>query len=64
MSILGFFLYKLNWRVQGVLFISHGNACTSMLPDSKIGIKFACISDAFLVDSHLGYKGGISLGPR
>ena len=44
--------------------IAHGDARTDILTYSKVGLKFAHISDALLVDFHEGKECGLLLIPR
>ena len=39
-------------RVKCTRLVAYGDTRTAMLPSSEIGLEFARISDAFLVDSH------------
>ena len=44
--------YKRDSRVQGVLLIAHSDVRAAMLLSSKIGLKYAHISNVLLLDTH------------
>ena len=55
---------KHDLRVNSILLIDHVDAHAEMLPSSKIGFKFARVSDALLLYAHYGKEYGLALGTR